>query len=489
MSGLDLAARGLAVRAATIARKQVRQGSVLVFGDSLVAQGERYRARNGTVWPLLAEQAINPYHWAIVLEPRLRWINWIDAGTIAASVRGTGGANQGVSGETLAQIVARMPAALARYQPDLVIIEGGLNSLTAGVSVADLQAQTDQAVQLALAAGARVILEGVMVEDTAGSAVGANMVAGGVGRERLRHIGEWRRRYAARAGVLFLDPNIAVQDPASTTGAAYPGLLRDGVHFTPRGAFAKGKLLAQMLTTLFPLLPPPIIGAADQYNAAENPFGGLIANPMFVQATPGMTIAPASQLTAGVAAGTTSGSEHAGAADQVAIQRLAGAMTAVATTVPIVDKQGQPRGRGQKLLFTPAGTGTNRFIVRKYGDLIAAPLLPAGTWVRMCGWLQVNADPGWLGVGVSLFDFAASGEQFESAALPPYDNTGSGGLLPFPAEAWSGWVCTPPFQVGQEVTSTGLKPRVEIYLDPTTAVAPSVVTGAWSVRVIDDPRP
>jgi len=109
-------------------------GVILVFGDSLSAG---YGLRLDEAWPALLEQ-------------RLR------AEQLRYSV-----VNASISGETTAGGRSRLEAALARHEPDVVIIALGANDGLRGLPVSEMRANLGAMIAASRKAGARVLLVGM----------------------------------------------------------------------------------------------------------------------------------------------------------------------------------------------------------------------------------------------------------------------------------------------------------------------------------------
>ena len=110
--------------------------TLLVFGDSLSA-AYGFREEQGWV-NLLAEKLDREAPaWTVV--------------------------NASVSGETTAGGLARLPAALAAHEPDVVILELGGNDGLRGLPLASIKANLTEMVNLAQDAGARVLLAGIQI--------------------------------------------------------------------------------------------------------------------------------------------------------------------------------------------------------------------------------------------------------------------------------------------------------------------------------------
>lgn len=69
--------------------------------------------------------------------------------------------NASISGETTAGGLARLPEALARTKPTIVVIELGANDGLRGLPIKAMQSNLDAMIQLSSKAGARVLLVGI----------------------------------------------------------------------------------------------------------------------------------------------------------------------------------------------------------------------------------------------------------------------------------------------------------------------------------------
>ena len=125
------------------ARAPVATRTVLVMGDSLSAG---YGIASSQGWVTLLGQRIKATNpgWAVV--------------------------NASVSGETTAGGLSRLPAALARTRPSVVVIELGANDGLRGLPVRDMQANLDRMVRLSKASGAKVMLVGMRMPPNLGRA-------------------------------------------------------------------------------------------------------------------------------------------------------------------------------------------------------------------------------------------------------------------------------------------------------------------------------
>jgi len=179
--------------------------TILVMGDSLSAA---YGMRVEQGWVALLQQRLDSegYGYRVV--------------------------NASESGETTGGALARLPRALEKQRPSVVIIELGGNDGLRGLPTEGVQANLESMVRLSRESGARVLLIGMRIPPNYGPAY-------------TKSFHELFARVAASQGVplvpFFLD-GIALDE----------GLMQDdGLHPT---AAAQPKLLAQVWPLLTPLL-------------------------------------------------------------------------------------------------------------------------------------------------------------------------------------------------------------------------------------------
>jgi acyl-CoA thioesterase-1 len=125
----------LAVLGASAAA-QAADKTIVVLGDSL-----------SSGYGLATEQS-----WVSLLEQRL-----------AQEGYGYEVVNASIAGDTSAGGLARLPQLLARHRPAIVILELGGNDGLRGLPVEKLRANLERMIELARAAGARVVLTGIQI--------------------------------------------------------------------------------------------------------------------------------------------------------------------------------------------------------------------------------------------------------------------------------------------------------------------------------------
>ena len=393
-----------------------------------------------------------PIAWAQVKGPEFVYGVWHD--TTDVNGRNFTGANHGVSGETSTQIIARL-AALVAMLPDIVIVDNGTNEMATD-SYDTIIANSETIYKTLIDAGMQVIILPVLARATSSWASGSET------RKKAQRVNAWKRWYAAKTpACMYFDWNQPWVDPASADGEPLTGYSDDGIHENVKGAYYIGKALATYLTGFLPPRQPLIVGQDDDYDATYNPMGNIFPNPMM-------------QGTAGV--------EGTGATGDTATScRIERSTGSAVTVVAAKETRSDNNGDWQVLTFTPSGSALERFLLRtSTADMTHS--FAAGTWVQAACDIDVAAYSGWKSIQLYLKDQGTGG--VTGLALEEYDNAGT--LQPFPTEAWSGKLVTPPFQIVSG--STALRTRVEMELDGAVAGSPVIKVGSWRVSAVLDPR-
>ena len=180
---------------------------ILVVGDSLSA-----------AYGIRVEQG-----WVALLQRRLE-----------AQGYGHRVVNASSSGETTGGALARLPRALERHRPAVVIIELGGNDGLRGLPIADVRRNFESLIERSRASGARVLLVGMRIPPNYGPSYAGSF-------EKL--YGELAAAHRLPLVPFFLD-GIALDDSL---------MQDDGLH--PNAA-AQPKLLEMVWPKLKPLLAP-----------------------------------------------------------------------------------------------------------------------------------------------------------------------------------------------------------------------------------------
>ncbi len=191
--------------------------SILVVGDSLSAG---YGIELRDTWVTLLQQRLSKqgYPHAVV--------------------------NASISGDTTAGGRTRLPAALKRHRPQIVILELGGNDGLRGLSLRETRANLEAMIKAAQSAGAQVLLIGIHLPPNYGP--------------------EFTGKFHAIYRDLARAYNAALAPFLLEGVALSPGLMQpDGIH--PRAA-AQPRLLDNVWPYLEPLLKPETEPVARQIN-------------------------------------------------------------------------------------------------------------------------------------------------------------------------------------------------------------------------------
>ena len=181
--------------------------TIMVFGDSLSAE---YGLKRGSGWVSLLQDRLKRSGFPHLVS------------------------NASISGETTSGGLTRLPAALKRVKPDIVLLELGGNDGLRGLPVATTKKNLTQMIQLTKAAGATPLLVGIRVPPN-------------YGPQYARQFDALFKEVAQATGtplVPFLLEGIA-ENPAM--------FLTDGIH--PNEP-AQARLLENVWPALVRLLPP-----------------------------------------------------------------------------------------------------------------------------------------------------------------------------------------------------------------------------------------
>lgn len=163
--------------------------------------------------------------------------------------------NGGVSGNTTAQMLARLPALLdASAGPGWLVIRGMTNDITSGILVASnptvgqttkelIVANLKAMITLGRSAGKYIALC-TEVGGTTGFAapINATTAQGALMRQAYNYVNRWIRDYCAANGLVLIDIEAAVMDPA--TGLPVSGYMRsDGLHLSYVGSCAEAQAM------------------------------------------------------------------------------------------------------------------------------------------------------------------------------------------------------------------------------------------------------
>lgn len=194
------------------------------------------------------------------------WIGWAHllSGGAFRYVR-----NAGVGGDDAAEALLRFDTDVAPYTPEVVFIMLGINDAVSARSLADYAADMREIVSRCQKLGARPWL----------FTVAPNLNTGGT-QQRIARYNAWLRQYASEQGIVLIDTNALLTDPADGTYLTAYDL--DGTHQNEAGAKAMGQLVANAVADNLPKWSPPLAtsNTADEQN--------LITNGLFLTNSSGL---------------------------------------------------------------------------------------------------------------------------------------------------------------------------------------------------------
>lgn len=370
-------------------------GTSLVQQNHLAGDGHIHSCARG--WATWAEVLSGGQLDVTVFHDSRVHPGWEPSGRVGVT-RGFGGLNAGVSGQKARDIEQRLEEVL-RLDFDLIIVDAGTNDMMVETKEV-IQSIREAIVDRLLETRKNVILLPILARGT------QKWVAGGTERAKAHWINEKSLAFAARRPQCHVfDWNSVWVDPHSADGAPHDGFSDDGTHFSVSGGYAVGKALAAYLRGFLAPSAPRIWAQDDRFDAVNNPLGNILPNP----------------LLAG----------HGPLADGLAVSRGR-------TTASRIICQPDRVANWQEI-----DVAGGECFVHILPDGFVNPL-PAGAWVQASVEVEVDAHDGWRDISLILEDGAAEG--LMSQALAPFD-LGDGNLAPFPREAWSGALRTPPIKL------------------------------------------
>lgn len=407
-----LATAMAAVGAGVPSGPKVRARDIFVTGDSRCANGFSTVASPPQV-------VLENYGWGTMLGPET-----------GGKVRVTHTKNGGVSGDTSAQWLARMPAIVA-VGADVYVNLISINDRgTAALTLAQTQANILAGLKLQADTGAAVIVVAELPVTFLSGAQLAIHVA----------VRDWIKAYLPTLGYLVADPWVDMVDPTSATYQPLAGMLVDDRHPAPAGAIIISRHISRLIDGLYatPLALPN--GGANQW-ASGNPTGWLTPNPDQTGSTG--TLSSTANATGSLATGSTlTGSSWTGA-------------TVVAAKAP------SPYG-GEYQLLTLGGTPTAANPFLTYHQLIDPTQLSLGDVVRGLARMDYTALAGVAGVSLELMVTKPGGVEYYKIA----DRYTA--AFPVTQDRVRGVYETPQYVVDK--TETDIRVRVTVYTQSNIAL-------------------
>lgn len=436
----------------------------LALGARVVAIGDSQIAFNtlesGAIGADLAanSNALGFIQHALALDPRFRFESWYDIADPTA--RNIGGSNQGVFGDHLVSgalggILGRLPAVLAT-KPDLLIFEGGTNTISSGdggdgvpAGAAFVIEKLDAALKLCRKAGVRVVLMTIYPR--------GDWPVGDARHATLASVNVWIKAQASRDGVAAILDTDALLVQGGVQNATM--FRADRVHLNTTGALLVGR------EALLPILRDLILPGTffDPNPLLTSLHTAAAANLQGTGGSKAGTIVPTGTVaTDCIVTGTSNASAI------VASKALIG-----------------PALEAQVIDITPAD-----LVATAYGQVtlslpaIQSNLPTIGQWVRAFLYVEVS---GGLSVGCLRLQLAV--RQASTVRARSYAQTISSSDFAKPIPARSGfWLITEPLQVPDAGAFDRLFTAIDIYWDKL-APAFQVKVSRPIVRLIADPRP
>jgi lysophospholipase L1-like esterase len=266
------------------------------FGDSFCAQADQANTGTGTC-PFNTTNCFSYANGAA----SATWLKWYTGDRLS---RPAGTANFGVTGQTTAQLQARIGAVLAGHY-DIIVMKVGYNDIAAGVSCASIMSNLTAMWTQLLNVGSVVIQDGQIPSPN--HTATKIKVAQCVNAQSAA----WAQQ-AGHQGFYFVNLDPVVSDPTQASWTALTGYLgSDGIHPTLLGASQIAWADAQVINQLVPPLNKPTYTASDVYDATNNPSGNALPNGVLagsggtINAGCAGTVANSTSLTCGSSGGAT----------------------------------------------------------------------------------------------------------------------------------------------------------------------------------------
>lgn len=336
-------------------------------------------------------------------------------------VAAAGGMNFGVPGDKTADILARLPAALAWSNAAIWVVLGGTNDASggigSGVTTANLAAIRD----MILSSGRSLIFVAEMPRGSATFNANAAPLTGTKLANHLRNR-QWLLDQRAVPGVSVADPWRDLADASSlansVAGFIVDGVTQDGLHQTTPGAYLLALSIADQLNAMLPPVDLLPASGADAWSA-DNPTGLLTPNP---------------RLLGG--AGTITSQSGVTASGQLAdgwTTRFDAASSGLTLGYSKVVSAGRPM---QQIVAsgTPTAASSGADILRLPG---AVPNVSVGDAIQAIADIEIDAPTNLKTVSLNLYD--ATGARFYGDMM----NTMSYAGDVFPSVNLRGWMRTP----------------------------------------------
>lgn len=411
--------------------------SVPAYSAGLAGIGDSLTYQNTYGSPVLL-RAIGFITWACVLSE----------GTLTFSNEH----NFGKSGETSAQILSRLTAAIAKMKASNIkfcTVHAGVNDISATnpvIPATTTVANLETMYKTLLAEGITPIGFPIMPRSY-------QMTTAVL--QRQQYVNNMLRQKSQEIpGLIFFDPTTAISDSTLADGSPIGGtpptgataaeaLARaiadtsDGLHWSCRGAFKVGKRLLKAIYTRLQALPVMPGNASNLYHITENPYGSMVLNP-----TMQGSVASAATGTSGVTATGWILQRQAGTTGNIAGSK---------GTYNIDDDNSAPT----QILQMSAPSGASSEVFRFYQ--VAYNPMAVGT--KFQGSMHVTVS----GVGANSLRYVKL-IATDGAVLTTCLAEDSGNYMP--NNSWSGLLVTP---IAEATAINTQLLRLEVALDGTVA--------------------
>ncbi len=236
--------------------------------------------------------------------------------------------NGGVSGETSAEILARVDDDVIAYAPDWCFLLASVNDNAGGLTPAETVANQQAAIAKMRAAGINVVVLAI-----------CPYTANADATKNMHRVNRAMAEFCAETpGTIFVDTYAAMVNPTSATGALASGMSDDALHPSVKGARAMGTAIYNAISPFVKntlLLPS---SASESYSVSKEEYQ-LLTNPLFTGS-----------------AGAVSG---VGVSGTVATDWTVGLVSGSLTAVASVPARADGFGNDQKIVITGASSGAS----------------------------------------------------------------------------------------------------------------------------------
>ena len=258
------------------------------------------------------------------------------------------GSNSGIGGNTIQDVIDRLPTLLGTMPETHMFIHIGTNSLNAGLDLATMISQYTTMIGLVIAAGKVPIVSTILprnnVDGGGGSDWSATVTTAAQKRLILGAFNSWLEWYSRENGIICVPWHTVF---GNASGDAITGYTDDGLHPSGKGSWYLAEFLDYCIGDLVPRRAVLPFNAYSLYDSTYNPQGNPV-NGLFT-GTGGTT------TSAGGAGTITTSGSTAVVPDNIRINKSTS--TTTSCDVQIVSRNDGLPGNVLQLTFTSLGTG------------------------------------------------------------------------------------------------------------------------------------